>query len=146
MSKNLYVIFFKNGLEGKTYGSWYTTLKDATAGYYDEGFQERYRIASLRMIRLPDDAGYTKFNSVVDKIEDAETPDFSEWITLESKNELTPEEILDRELAKVCAAIGSTRTEVFRSMAKNYAVLRIDHRYYHYKVDGQRIKKTVINP
>lgn len=146
MSKNFYAVFWEDPRTGKLQGAWYTELQRAVNGYFNESFQEEHKVTSLRMKTVLDSETSSNFDKHVYDITNAEKPDFFGWITLESKHELPAEEILDRELALVCAEYGSCHTEVFRSLSKTYAVVRIRHQYWHFRVDGQQVKKTVLNP
>lgn len=144
MSKNLYAVFWEDPRTGKLRGAWYTELQSAVKGYFNVGFQKEHMVTSLRMKTVLDSETSSNFEKHVYDITNAETPDFFGWITLESKHELPADEILDRELVRVCAASGACHTEVFRSNSKTYAVIRIMNRYWHYKVDGQQVKKTLL--
>lgn len=145
MSQNLYAVFFKDKPEDRLAGAWYMTLQDAVDAYFDEGFQSRHPITSLRMTIVGDNESLEEFDRRIDVIYVAKTPDFFNWITLESKSELPPEEILSRALAEVQSRLGTSSVEIFKSSAKDRAVVRISNEYWNYRVIRQKVLKTRLN-
>lgn len=144
MSKNLYGVFWKDSDE-KLNGAWYADLQQAVRGYFSDDFQSAYRSTSLRMTSIPGSESAADYSARILKIIKAEIPDWFNWITLESKHELPADEILNRELAKVQSELGSCHVEIFRSNAKDRAIVRIKRDYWFYKVVGQQVMKTRVS-